>query len=97
MSKRKRILTMLAQGGHSQSEVAAIVGCSKRDVSECARYLRSNTLSLEAIEAMSEAEAAALFAAEPRHKDEPHLQVDAAALVERKTKNPRLPLKLMWA
>lgn len=60
MSKRKRILTMLAQGGHSQSEVAAIVGCSKRDVSECARYLRSNTLSLEAIEAMSEAEAAAL-------------------------------------
>lgn len=97
MSKRKRTLTMLAQGGHSQSEVAAIVGCSKRDVSECARYLRSNTLSLEAIEAMSEAEAAALFAAGPRHKDEPHLQVDAAALVERKKKNPRLPLKLMWA
>ena len=40
MSK-KEVLVMLVRGGHSQAEVAAMVGCSKRDVSECTRFLRS--------------------------------------------------------
>lgn len=97
MSKRKRVLLMLARGGHSQADVAAIVGCSKRDVSECARYLRTCGLGVGELEAMSEADAAALFARPPRKRDESHLQIDARALVERKSKNPRLPLKLMWA
>lgn len=97
MSKRKRVLVMLARGGHSQAEVAAIAGCSKRDVSECARWLRESGTTLEQVEAMSEAEAAAPFAAAPRGRDDGHLQVDAKALVERKSRNPRLPIKLMWA
>ncbi len=97
MSKRKRVLAMLADGGHSQADVAAIVGCSKRDVSECAKFLRSSGMSIEAIEAMSVEEAAELFAAPPRQRDESHMRIDAPALVERKSKNPRLPLKLMWA
>ena len=97
MSKRKRVLVMLARGGHSQADVAAIVGCSKRDVSECARFLRESGIGVEELEAMSEADAAAIFAAPPRGRDESHLQVDAPALVERKSRSPRLPLKLMWA
>ena len=97
MSKRKRVLVMLARGGHSQADVAAIVGCSKRDVSECARFLRESGMGVDELEAMSEADAAAIFAAPPRRRDESHLQVDAPALVERKSRSPRLPLKLMWA
>lgn len=97
MSKRKRVLVMLARGGHSQADVAAIVGCSKRDVSECARWLREHPAGAEELEAMSESDAAAIFAAPPRQRDGSHLQVDARALVERKSRNPRLPLKLMWA
>lgn len=97
MSKRKRVLVMLARGGHSQADVAAVVGCSKRDVSECARWLRETGATLDQVKAMSEAEAAAPFAAKPRGRDDGHLRVDAKALVERKSKNPRLPIKLMWA
>lgn len=88
---------MLARGGHSQTDVATLVGCSKRDVSECARFLRESGMGVDELEAMSEAEAASVFAAPPRQRDASHLQIDAAALVERKTRNPRLPLKLMWA
>ena len=88
---------MLARGGHSQAEVVAIVGCSKRDVSECARWLREHPAGVGELEAMSESDAASLFAAPPRQRGGPHIQVDAPALVERKSRNPRLPLKLMWA
>ncbi len=44
------------------------------------------------LEAMSESDAASLFAAPPRQRDGSHLQVDAPALVERKSRNPRLTI-----
>lgn len=58
MSKRKRILELLARGGHRQAEVAAVIGCSKRDVGECARLLRESGMGPAEVEAMSEADAA---------------------------------------
>ena len=97
MSKRKRVPVMLARGGHSQADVAAIVGCSKRDVSECARFLRESGIGAEGLGATSGADAASIFAAPPRGRDGSRPQVDAPALVEGKSGNPRPPPKLMWA
>lgn len=97
MSKYRRILLMLARGGHSQDEVAAAAGCSKRDVSRCARHLRETGLTEAQIEAMGEAEIAKAFVGKPRQPDQGHLQIDAGSIIARKARNPRLPLKLMWA
>lgn len=41
MSKRKRIVLMLARGGLSQADVAAVLHVSKRDVSAASRMIRS--------------------------------------------------------
>lgn len=49
MSKKKKILLMLAKGGASQSEVAAALHASKRDVSACARALRERSLTLDGV------------------------------------------------
>lgn len=97
MSKRKRVPVMLARGGHGQADAAAIVGCGKRDASECARFLREGGIGAEGLGAMSEADAASTFAAPPRGRDGSRPQVDAPALVEGRSRNPRPPLKLMWA
>lgn len=88
---------MLARGGHSQDEVAAAAGCSKRDASRCARHLRETGLTEAQIEAMGEAEIAKAFVGKPRQPDQGHLQIDAGSIIARKARNPRLPLKLMWA
>ena len=53
MSKRKKILLMLAKGGVSQSEVAAALHASKRDVSACARAIREHDLTFDGVAAMS--------------------------------------------
>ena len=55
MSKKKKILLMLAKGGVSQSEVAAALRASKRDVSACARAIRERGLAFDAIAAMTAA------------------------------------------
>ena len=57
MSKRKKILLMLAKGGVSQSEVAAALHASKRDVSTRARAIRGRGLTFDGVAAMSDAEA----------------------------------------
>lgn len=41
MSKRRRILLMLARGGLSQADVAAVLHAGKRDVSAASRMIRS--------------------------------------------------------
>lgn len=97
MSKRRRVPVVLARGGHGQADVAAMVGCGKGDVSECARLLRGSGIGAGELEAMSEADAASMFAAPPRGRDGSRLQVDAPALVERRSGNPRLPLRPMRA
>ena len=47
MSKKKKVLLMLAKGGVPQSEVAAALHVSKRDVSACASVLRERGLAFD--------------------------------------------------
>ena len=47
MSKKRKILLMLAKGGVPQSEVAAALRVSRRDVSACARALRDRGLAFD--------------------------------------------------
>ena len=44
MSKRKKTLLMLLRGGMSQSDIAAVVRCSKRDVSAAKRAIAETRL-----------------------------------------------------
>ena len=98
MPKKKRVLLMLLKGGMSQSDIAAVNRCSKRDVSAAARAIADYALTADAVDAMTEAEIERLVGPpkEPRGKDPRYLQPDIEALVERKSKNKRLPVKLMW-
>lgn len=61
MSKRKRILLMLARGGLSQADVAAVLHVSKRDVSAASRMIRERGLTVDDVEAMTDADADGLF------------------------------------
>ena len=72
--------------------------CSKRDVSAAARVIREERLDAATVEALSDAEAERLInpPKEPKPKDDSYLQPDYDALVERKAKNRKLPVKLMW-
>ena len=45
MPNYRMMLTMLARGGTSQADVAAVCGCSKRDVSRAAAVLLLNNTS----------------------------------------------------
>lgn len=53
---------------------------------------RKRALAMLAGGGRGQADAASLFAAPPRQRDGSHLQVDAPALVERKSRNPRLTI-----
>ena len=98
MSKYKRILLAVAKGGMSQSEVAASLHVSKRDVSAAAKVVREHSLTFDQVSAMDAAAVdATFFPREGRGPDPAYLRPDMAALVERKKKNRRLPVKLLWA
>ena len=62
MSKKKKILLMLAKGGVSQSEAAAALHASKRDVSACARVLRERSLTFDDVSAMGVADVEGMLA-----------------------------------
>lgn len=96
MSKRKKILLMLAKGGVSQSDIAAALRASKRDVSSCAKVLRENALSFDHVNAMSASEVDELFPSDGRVPNEAYLQPDLAPLVDRKKRSRKIPVKLMW-
>lgn len=98
MSKKKRMLLMLLGGGMTQGDIAAVTHCSKRDVSAAAKTIKEERLTVGVVEALSDDEVAALLSPpkEPKPKDESYLQPDLDALVERKSKNRKLPVKLMW-
>lgn len=99
MSKKKRILLMLLEGGMSQSDIATINHCSKRDVSAAARAISANSLTAEAVRALSEADVESLFnpPKEPSERRDPrYLQPDLESMAKRKGRNSRLPIKLMW-
>ena len=97
MSKRKKILLMLAKGGASQSEVAAALHASKRDVSACARAIRERGLAFDAIAAMTAAEVDEMMLP-PNGKpvEGAYLIPDMAPLVERKKGNRKLTVKMFW-
>lgn len=98
MPKKKRMLLMLLKGGMSQSDIAAIVHCSKRDVAAASKLIKTKGLTAAAVLAMAESEAEELLAPKhkPREKNPDYLQPDVGSLVERKPKRRKLPIKLVW-
>ena len=55
MSKNKKILLMLAKGGATQSDIAAALHVSKRDVSAGAKVMRECGLTFDAVSSMDAA------------------------------------------
>lgn len=99
MSKKKKVLLMLLAGNLSQADIASVNHCSKRDVSAAARLLRERGLTAAEVAAMGDGEVEELLSppSEPAERRDPrYLQPDMKALVERKRRNRRLPVKLMW-
>ncbi|OUO58146.1 hypothetical protein B5F74_10965 [Collinsella sp. An271] len=97
MSKKKKVLLMLSKGGVSQSEVAAALHVSKRDVSACARALRERGLAFDDVAAMGAAEVEALLALPGGGAAESaYLQPDMGPLIERKRRNHKLTVKMFW-
>ena len=97
MSKNKKILMMLAKGGASQSDIAAALHVSKRDVSAAAKAIKEFDLTFDAVSSMDADVVDDLFF--PKEEREPngaYLQPDMEPLVERKKKNRKLPVKLFW-
>lgn len=96
MSKRRKILLMLAKGGVSQSEVAAALSVSKRDVSACARAIRERGLTFDAVSAMAGAEVDAMLAPPRRPTESAYLTPEMSALIDRKKRNRKLTVKMFW-
>lgn len=98
MSKKKRLLLMLLGGGLSQSDIAAVVHCSKRDVAAASKLIKENNFNVAVVQAMTDSEAEDLFSPErkSRQKNPDYLQPDMDNLVKRKAKGRKLPVKLMW-
>ena len=97
MSKNKKILMMLAKGGASQSDIAAALHVSKRDVSTGAKAIREYGLTFDAVSQMdADVVDDLFFPKEEREPNDAYLQQDMAPLVERKKKNRKLPVKLFW-
>ena len=85
MSKNKKILLMLAKGGATQSDIAAALHVSKRDVSAGAKVMRECGLTFDAVSSMdADAVDDMFFAKEERRPNDAYLRPDMAALVERK-------------
>lgn len=97
MSKNKKILMMLAKGGASQSDIAAALHVSKRDVSAAAKAMREYGLTFDEISPMgADAVDDLFFPREEREPNDAYLQPEMEPLVDRKKKNRKLPVKLFW-
>ena len=97
MSKNKKILMMLTKGGVSQSDIAAALHVSKRDVSAGAKAVKEYGLTFDAVSSMDADVVDDLFF--PKEEREPngaYLQPEMEPLVERKKRNRKLPVKLFW-
>lgn len=98
-TKRRRILRTVAKGGMSQADIAAMLHVSKRDVSLALKIIRDHNLIVEDIDAMSDVEIAELgndTSSQSVTTSSNYLIPDMAALVKRKKKSRRLPVKQMW-
>ena len=97
MSKRKRILLMLARGGLSQADVAAVLHVSKRDVSAASRMMRERGLTVDDVEAMTDADADGLFVVPGRGESGAgYLKPVMGPFVERRRRDRRLTVKMFW-
>ncbi|WP_455135984.1 DDE-type integrase/transposase/recombinase [Thermophilibacter sp.] len=96
MSKKRRILLMLAKGRVPQSEVAAALHASKRDVSACAKAIKERGLAFDGIAAMGEAEVDAMLAPPREPAESAYLAPDMGPLIERKRRNRKLTVKMFW-
>ncbi len=87
----------LARGGLTQDEVARVEHAGKRTVGECARVARERALTADELGSTGDEAVDALFPkAQGRRPSLDRLQPDMAALVERKKRNRKLPLLIMW-
>lgn len=97
MSKRKRILLMLARGGLSQADVAAVLHVSKRDVSAASRMIRERGLTVDDVEAMTDADADGLFVVPGGGESGAgYLKPVMGPFVERRRRDRRLTVKMFW-
>lgn len=97
MPKYKKILSMVARGGCSQQNIAALLHCSKRDVSLAARVVKENGLTTQVIAEMDETAIEELFfPKEPRARNEAYLQPEIESFVERKKRHKKIPIKQFW-
>lgn len=99
MAKMRKVLLMLLKGGGSQSEIAAALHVSKRDVSEAAKTIKEHDLTYEAILSMDPIAVEDTFFPKEgrgRKKNDAYLQPDMGLCVERKKKCRKLPVKQLW-
>ena len=97
MSKNKKMLMMLAKGGVSQSDIAAALHVSKRDVALGAKAIREYGLTFDAVSSMDpDAVDDLFFPKAARAVSDSYLQPDMGAFVERKKKSRKIPVKLFW-
>ena len=99
MSKNKQILLALLRGGSSQDAIAASLHVSKRDVSAASKAIAEHGLGFADVMAMDASAVDDTFFPRlqaGRKRDEAYLQPDMEELVERKKRNRKLPIKLMW-
>ena len=95
MPRNKKNLMMLAKGGASQSDIAAALHVSKRDVPTGAKAVCECSPTFDAVSQMdADVVDDLLFPKEEREPNDAYLQQDMAPLVERKKKNRKLPVKL---
>ncbi len=100
MSKNKQILLALLRGGSSQETIAATLHVSKRNVSVAAKVIAEYGLKFSDVMSMDATAIDDIFFPKEkagRKKEDSYLQPNIEALVERKKKNRKLPVKLMWA
>lgn len=98
MSKNKKILLALTRGGMGQSTIASSLHVSKRSVSEAAKVVGEHSLTYEQVLGMDPAAIDdTFFPKEGRGPNPAYLQPDMPALVERKKKSRRMPVKYLWA
>ena len=97
MTKHKALMLAVARGGMSQSQIAALLHASKQDVSAAAKAVRDHGLDAAQIEGMDAASIEErYFPKERRGPDPAYLQPDLEALVARKKRSRKLPVRLMW-
>lgn len=94
MSKRKKILLMLAKGGVSQAGVAAALHASKRDVSACAKAIRERGLTFDDVAAMGAAEVDGMLAPPRGPRERAYPAPDMGPLTARKKGNRKLTVKM---